>query len=208
MTFLDVRFPTNISYGSSGGPAYNTSVVVAGSGKEQRNANWDFPRCEFDVAYGVRGMGELEDLLDIFHIATGKAHTFRFKDHSDFKSCKLSDSPHFEDQSIGTGDGITTVFQLYKIYTFGTYTRRSRKITKPVLETVSVGLDGIEQDSGYSIDHSTGEITFDSAPSDGTKITAGFEFDVEVRFDTDSLPINLEEYNSGTVDVPVIEIKR
>lgn len=207
--FINERFPEDIGYGSSGGPAYNTSVVVARSGKEQRNANWSFPRCEFDVASGVKEMDELERLLDMFHIAVGKAHTFRFKDHSDYKSCKLANDPNFDDQQIGAGDGSTKVFQLYKIYTFGTYTRRSRKITKPVIGTVSIGIDGTEQPtSNYSVDYTTGEITFDSAPSDGAKVTAGYEFDVEARFDTDSLPINLEDYNNGSVDVPVIEVKR
>lgn len=207
MSFVDVRFPTDISYGSAGGPNYNTSVVVIKSGKEKRNVNWNYPRIEFDVSYGVKDYDDLEDLIAFFHIVQGKGRTFRFKDHSDYKSCKTANTPSFDDQVIGTGDGSTTQFQLYKSYSFGGSARQSRKITKPVSGTVLVGIDGTEQTSGWSVDHSTGIITFDSAPSDGAQITAGYEFDMEARFDTDSLSNDLESYRIGSTNVPVIEVK-
>ena len=205
--FLDIQFPTNISYGSAGGPSYSTSVISIRSGKEKRNIDWEYPRIEFDVSYGVRQFRDLEDLIGFFHIAQGKGHTFRFKDHSDFKSCPVDFVPSYDDQEIGTGDGSATEFQLYKVYHYGGQARRSRKITKPIQDTVKVGIDGTEQTSGWSVNHSTGIITFDSAPSDGATITAGYEFDIEARFDTDSLSTNLEEYEIGSAQVPITEVK-
>lgn len=207
MSFLDIQFPTNISYGSAGGPRYNTSIVVIKSGKEKRNINWNYPRVEFDVSYGIRGFADLEDLIAFFHIAQGKGYTFRFKDHSDYKSCGVNFVPRYDDQSIGTGDGSTKEFQIYKTYLFGGLQRQSRKITKPVVNTVLVGIDGTEQDSGWSVDNSTGIITFTSAPSNGANVTSGYEFDIEARFDTDTLSTNLEDYNAGSAEVPVIEVK-
>jgi len=208
MSFLDMRFPTDISYNSAGGPTYNTSVVVVKSGREKRNINWNYPRIEFDVAYGIRAIPQLEELIAFFHIVQGKGRTFRFKDHSDFKSCRTEYAPQFNDQDIGTGDGSTVDFPLYKTYNFGgLQARLSRRITKPVSGTVLVGVDGTEQTSGWSIDYTTGIITFDSAPADGVNITAGYEFDIEARFDTDSLSTNLEQYQAGSIEVPVIEEK-
>ena len=40
MAFVEVQFPTDISYGSSGGPEYATDIVATNSGYEQRNINW------------------------------------------------------------------------------------------------------------------------------------------------------------------------
>ena len=76
-SFLDIRFPKNISYGSAGGPGYSTSVIEVRSGAEKRNANWDYPRCEYDVSYGIRKQDDLESLIEMFHVAGGRAHSFQ-----------------------------------------------------------------------------------------------------------------------------------
>lgn len=208
MSFIDIQFPTKISYGSGGGPRYDTSIVVIKSGKEKRNINWDYPRIEFDVSYGVRDFDDLEDLIAFFHIVQGKGYTFRFKDHSDYKSCKTAAAPAFADQIIGTGDGNTTQFQLYKTYSYNaSATRQSRKITKPVTGTVLIGIDGTEQTSGWGVDSITGIVTFSSAPANGVSITAGYEFDIEARFDSDTLSTDIENYRMGSTDVPIIEVK-
>ncbi len=57
-----------------------------------------------------------------------------------------------------------------------------RTITKPVAGTVQVYLDGVEQPSGWSVDTTTGLVTFGVPPTLGVEVTAGFEFDVPVRF--------------------------
>lgn len=206
MAFIDIRFPTNISYGSAGGPKYNTSVIVVKSGREKRNINWNYPRIEFDVSYGILEFSDLENLIAFFHIVQGKGYTFRFKDFSDYKSCNVDTTPSHNDQTITPVGESTTEYQIYKTYSYTTHARQSRKITKPVEGTVCVGIDGTEQTSGWSMDYSTGIITFDSAPGTAT-VTAGYEFDIEARFDTDSLSTNLEDYKAGSTQVPIIEVK-
>ena len=54
MAFVETRFPTDISYGSAGGPEYSTDIIVTQGGYEQRNINWAASRARYNVAYGVR----------------------------------------------------------------------------------------------------------------------------------------------------------
>lgn len=207
MSFKDIRFPDVLAWGSAGGPRYNTSVVKIKSGKEKRNANWDYPRIEFDVATAIQEMADLESLIAFFHIAQGMAYTFRFRDYSDYKSCQTAGTPLHSDQIIGTGDGDKVEFQLYKTYLYEGEGRLARRITKPTPGTVLVGVNGSEQTSGWTVDTTTGIVTFSSAPASGATITAGYEFDIEARFDTDSLSTSLEQYQLGSTQVPVIEDK-
>jgi uncharacterized protein (TIGR02217 family) len=208
MSFLDVRFPKDISYGSSCGPVYNTSVIEMSSGREKRNQNWLYPRSEYDVAYGVKRRTQLEELIALFHVVRGRAHSFRYWDPLDYKSCSVSATPAMGDVIVGTGDGTTTDFQLVKSYTVtgvsGQTFSQIRKITKPVPGTVYVGIDGVE--AFPDIVYDTGIISFSTAPESGQIITAGYEFDVHARFNTDSLPARFDDFESLSASVPVIEL--
>jgi uncharacterized protein (TIGR02217 family) len=147
--------------------------------------------------------------LVIIHAVGGRAYGFRFKDYADFKSVNTGDAVSYNDQTLGTGDTSETDFQLVKIYTKGAFSR-TRNITKPVSGTVRVSLDDVEQDAsppGWSVDTTTGIVTFDSAPGMGVIVAAGYEFDVPVRFDTDTLQVSLEEYELGAAQVPIVEIR-
>lgn len=209
MSFLETpRFPVDISYNSRGGPGYRTLVIVPRSGIEKRTRIWTYPRHEYDVAYGIRSLDDLESLIEFFHVAAGRAYGFRYKDWADYKSCRTDTSPTATDQVIGTADGSETEFQLKKIYTKSS-TDRTRLIRKPVSGTVLIAVDGVAQGSGWSVNTATGIVTFDSAPGDSTNpdVTAGFEFDVPVRFDVDQLSVVLEDYEAASVQVPVIEDK-
>ena len=109
---------------------------------------------------------------------------------------------------IGTGDGITTAFQLVKRYASGSQTW-VRAITKPVAGTVRIALDGAEQLGGWSVDTTTGVVTFATAPAEGVAITAGFEFDVPVRFDADALDVTLDLERLGSItSIPLLELRR
>lgn len=210
--YKDIRFPTDISYGSSGGPQYNTSVVSFKSGKEKRNSNWEYPQSSYDVAYGIEEYDKLEKLVEMFHITQGRGYTFRYKDPLDHKSCKVNNIPSPVDQLIGTSDGAKTDFQLYKTYyrdsIDGSVTySKVRKITKPVRGTVLAAVSG-EETTDFEVDYNSGMLKFNSPPPSGEhSITAGFEFDVHARFDVDEISVNLEDYKVGSIDVPVIEVK-
>lgn len=198
------RFPDDISFGSSGGPAYSTDVVTVSSGYETRNINWSQARHEYDAAFGIRDQTYLANLIEFFHAVKGKAKAFRFKDWSDYTSSG-TDNVSSTDQLLGVGNGSDTEFQLKKTYSYGFVTER--EIKKPVTGTVFVSLNDVTQSTGWSVDTTTGIITFDTAPSGGTIIKAGFEFDVPCRLDTDTLSINLEMYQHGTTSVPIVEVR-
>jgi uncharacterized protein (TIGR02217 family) len=206
--FLETpTFPTKISYGSKGGPRYQTTVVVNNGGWESRNIDWEYPLHEYDAAFGVRRKSDLEELLEFFHAVRGKGHGFRYKDWGDFKSCKTHLTITATDQVIGTGDTAETDFQLVKNYTAGTLTL-ARLIKKPVDGTVKVALDSVEQETGWSVDTTTGVISFDTPPGQDVVVAAGYEFDVPVRFDTDALSLVLKDYLQMGTQVPIIEVRK
>lgn len=194
--FHEVQFPTDISYGSSGGPEYSTDIVITHSGYEQRNINWMAARAVYNVAHGVKTQSQLDSLIAFFRARKGRAYGFRFKDWSDYAAVA---------QQIGIGDGSTVSFQLVKNYSSCTVTE-TRNITKPA--SVTIYIDDVEQESGVSFSSVTGMVTFDSAPAVDEVITADFEFDVPVRFDTDRLSASLDDYAiSSWRDIPLVEVR-
>ena len=207
MAFHEVRFPDNISRGARGGPERRTQIVELASGAEERNASWANSRRRYDVAYGIRRADDLAAVVAFFEARNGRLYGFRFKDWADFKSCLPSQTPGPTNQPIGTGNGSMIEFQLAKRYTSGTQSW-TRAITKPVAGTVTIALNGTAQASGWSVSTATGLITFTTAPAAGVAITAGFEFDVPVRFDTDVLDVTLDLERLGSItSIPLIELR-
>jgi uncharacterized protein (TIGR02217 family) len=211
MAFHEIRFPAAISFGATGGPERRTDVVVLGSGHEERNQRWADSRRRYEAGYGVKSLDDLEAVIAFFEERRGRLHGFRWKDHADFRSCTASASPSSTDQSLGVGDGATTAFQLVKRYgaSFAPWTR---EIKKPVEGTLLVAVDGVAQAEGadFLCDYTTGLVTFGtgSIPALGAAVTAGFEFDVPVRFDTDRLEISLEGFRHGSIpSIPLVEIR-
>ena len=208
MAFHDVRFPDDISRGARGGPERRTQIVELASGDEERNASWANSRRRYDVAYGIRRADDLAAVVAFFEARNGRLYGFRYKDWADYKSCPPSGTPGPDDQAIGTGDGATTAFQLTRLYSSGAQSW-SRIIAKPVAGTVRVALGGAELTSAWSVDTATGIVTFDAAPGAGAAITAGFQFDVPVRFDTDQLDVTLDLERLGSItSIPLVEIRR
>ena len=207
MAFHEVRFPDNISRGARGGPERRTQIVELASGAEERNASWANSRRRYDVAYGIRRADDLAAVVAFFEARNGRLHGFRFKDWADFKSCLPSQTPSPTNQPIGTGNGATTQFPLTKRYTSGAQSW-TRAITKPVAGSVTIALNGTPQASGWSVSTATGLITFTTAPAAGMAITAGFEFDVPVRFDTDALDVTLDLERLGSINsIPLVELR-
>jgi len=208
MAFHEVRFPDNISRNARGGPERRTQIVELASGDEERNASWANSRRRYDAAYGVRRADDLAAVVAFFEARNGRLYGFRWKDWGDYKSCLPSATPGAMDQSIGTGDGATTAFQLVKVYSSGAQTW-TRTITKPVAGTVLIALDGVVQASGWTVDATIGLVSFTTAPASGVVLTAGYQFDVPVRFDTDTLDVTLDIERLGSItSIPLIEVRR
>jgi uncharacterized protein (TIGR02217 family) len=208
MPFDNVRFPTKISRGSTGGPERRTDVVTTASGREERNARWANSRRHYNAGFGVKSLDDIQSVVAFFEERRGRLHAFRWKDFTDFKSCAPSQNVSATDQLIATGNGVTASFQLVKKY--GTGTRDYlRNIVAPVAGSVIVAVNGVSA-TQFTANTQTGIITFNAGniPANGTSITAGFEFDVPVRFDSDGLSINLSQFAAGDIpNIPLIEVR-
>lgn len=211
MGFHEVRFPIEISLGAQGGPERRTEIVVLGSGYEERNSRWEDLRRSYNAGYGIRSLDDLHAVIAFFEERRGRLHGFRWRDHTDWKSCDPGEMPDTLDQVIGTGDGVETTFELVKTYG-GLFAPWVRRIKKPEAGSVKVAVDGIEQSepADFHTDTQNGMIVFQpgSIPVSGATVTAGFAFDVPVRFDTDQLEINLQGFKAGAIpSIPIIEIR-
>ncbi|HRD74404.1 MAG TPA: DUF2460 domain-containing protein [Hyphomicrobiaceae bacterium] len=196
--FHEVQFPPDISYGAAGGPGYSTTVVTTVSGHERRNANWAQARGRWNVAHGLKKRDQVAALIAFFRARKGRAYGFRFKDWTDYQGLA---------QAIGVGDGTTKTFQLVKHYASGAEVEQ-RTIVKLVAGSTKLYRNGIEATSGWSIDITTGLVTFTAAPASGVQVTADFEFDVPARFDSDQMDITIETYQLGSWgQIPIIEIR-
>lgn len=209
MNFHEVRFPATLSFGSAGGPERRTEIVSLTNGFEERNTPWAHSRRRYDAGMGVRSLDDLAKLVAFFEARHGQLYGFRWKDWTDFKSCVPSDVPAETDQLIGTGDGVTRVFQLHKTYRSGRHSYL-RPVSKPVRGTVSVALSGDLKLAGadYELDVTRGEIAFVDPPPIGDAVTAGYEFDVPVRFDADRIETSVASFAAGEVpSLPVVEVR-
>lgn len=210
MAFHEIRFPANLSFGSLGGPERRTEIVALANGFEERNTPWAQARRRYDAGLGLRSLEDVEQLIAFFEARQGMLHGFRWKDWSDYKTSRASAAVTALDQPLGSGDGTTRVFQLAKTYRSGDWSVQ-RQITKPVAGSVRMALGGTEvpETLGWTLDDSTGRVTFVTPPAVGAQITMGCEFDVPVRFDTDVIQVSVASFQAGDVPkVPVIEVRQ
>ncbi len=218
MRVHEIQFPTGVSWESQGGVGFAVHVSEGDSGQEERVLVRSQGRMRFNAKEQVKKYFQLVEIGTFHRARKGKTHGFRFKDWLDYNSTSLGRSwgqsddagatPSFLDQVIGTGDGATQVFQLVKRYTDAAGTD-IRTIKKPVVGTVRVAVNGSEV-FAFVCDYTTGRITFSVAPAADAVITAGFEFDVPVRFGDgveEALSVTARDFGRGDMpDIPLIEI--
>ncbi|TDL79559.1 TIGR02217 family protein [Palleronia sediminis] len=209
MAFHEVRFPAWLSFGSTGGPERRTDVVTLANGYEERATPWAASRRRFDAGTGLRSLDDMAALIAFFEERRGRLHGFRWKDWSDHRSGVPSEAPGMTDQVLGVADGATRDFALVKHYGQGPG-RYTRRIDKPVAGTVVVAVEGVPMREGadFALDTVRGVVTLDQPPVAGASVTAGFEFDVPVRFDIDRIDVSVANYQAGEAPhVPVIEVR-
>lgn len=207
-SFHDVRFPLAVSFGATGGPERRNEIVSLTSGREKRNARFSQSRHAYDAGTGVKSLEDLHDVLVFFEARRGSLHAFRFRDPFDMKSCRPQAIPSPTDQLLGVGDGTARRFKLVKSY--GTeQDAYLRLISKPVLSSLQVAVDAAELDAGdFTFDDATGEIVLQQAPATQAAVTAGFEFDVPVRFDTELMSMSLTAFKAGQIpSIPLVEVQ-
>jgi uncharacterized protein (TIGR02217 family) len=206
--FHEIRFPIDVSLGGRGGPVRRTEIVTLASGREHRNSRWAHSRRRYDAGLGVRTLDALHSVVVFFEERRGRLHGFRYRDRIDWRSGPPSRPPLPGEQRIGTGDGSTRSFALVKSYG-SAHAPYARPVAKPVGGSVRIALDGIEHPvgTGFNCDPATGLVTFAHPPASGAAITAGFDFDVPVRFDTDELDVDLSAFEAGAIPkIPLLEI--
>ena len=202
MAFHEVRLPARLAFGSTGGVERRTEITTLGSGFERRSTPWAEGRRRYLIGAGLRSLDDMAALTAFFEARRGRLYGFRFRDFADFKSCAPGEAPAATDQRIGTGDGTRRSFGLSKVY--GDHERRIRK---PVEGSVRLAVNGVET-TGFSVDPATGQVTLAAAPASGAVVTAGFVFDVPVRFDADRIEVTLESFGAGRmVAMPLIEVR-
>ena len=209
--FHEVRFPLDLALGARGGPERRTEIVTTATGREERNARWAGSRRKFDVGYAIRTIDRLAEVVAFFEERRGRLYGFRFRDRLDYTSGFKNAAPQPQDQPIGVGDGTNARFQLVKYYgnAFAPY---AREIAKPVPGSIRLAVNGVEKVNGthFDVDSTLGRVTFRAGhiPAAGAPVTAGFTFDVPVRFDTDFLEVDLAAFEAGAIPaIPLIEIK-
>jgi len=208
--FHEASFPLAIALGAKGGPERKTEIVTLGSGFEERNARWADSRRRYDAGSGLRTLDDIHAVLAFFEERRGRLHGFRFRDRADCRSGPPRAAPTAGDQSLGTGDGATSAFALVKRYGSGA-TAYARRIAKPVAGSVLVAVDGVPAGEGsvWTLDPAAGTVIFlpGHVPGAGAAVTAGFLFDVPVRFDADRLVVSLTAFEAGEIpSVPLVEI--
>jgi len=200
MAFFECEFPRNISFRSSGGPGWSTSINSGFSGQEFRNKNWTRSRGQWkiDLKTSPKFVGNEQAYADalrgFFMVTGGPADGFRLWDPTD----------HDASGPLAVIPGTSNLqWQLQRQIAIGgrTYTEA---IYKPVWHTVadfsgSALTDEVEifgTSLSWTLDPTTGIVTFPSDP--GVTPTADLQFHYPVRFDSDTLAmIGQESYVRG-----------
>ena len=209
--FHEILFPLDIALKSAGGPQRRTDVVALGSGAEERNARWAHSRRRYDAGYGVKTHQSLSQVIAFFEERRGRLHGFRWRDRLDHSSAAPDVAVAATDQMIGTGNGTTATFQLVKTYG-ALYAPYQRPIAKPVPGSVRIAVAESEvvEGTAFTVDTTTGVVTFLAGhiPAVGAAVTAGFLFDVPVRFDADYLEVDLSAFAAGAIPkIPLVETR-
>ncbi len=157
----------------------------------------------------MKSLPQLSQIIEFFEERRGRLYGFRWRDRGDYASCAPGAQPAATDQKIGTGDGARTTFQLAKTYG-GVFSAYVRNIAKPVAGSVRVAVDGAEKAAGtFTVDTTSGTVTFAAGhiPPPAALVSAGYLFDVPVRFDTDFLEIDMQAFEAGAIpNIPIIEV--
>lgn len=192
-SFHDVRFPEDVSEGSTGGPEFKTQIFHSYRGYEKRNIEWAQPLMRYNVGYGIRTEAQMQAVVDFFNARQGMLNGFRYKDWSNY---------NVVNGEVALGDGSSTRLSMYKKYgsAGNEYYKRLYKIVPGTVTGVTNNAVSVTEGVDFTIDYNSGEIIFTSAPSASAPIEVAYlEFDEPVRFETDDLSFVWDAFNSGSV---------
>ena len=194
-SFHEVLLPDFLAYGAKFGPSFKTTIVKPESGYEQRIGHWARARRVGNVGYEMRSADKMAVLYAFFLARMGCLYGFRLSDQND-RDALLA--------PVLNGGG--TTLQLQKSYTSGGVTV-VRTITKPSLTgPFALYKDGALMATGYTLDVTTGIVTLTSA-APGHVFTWSGRFDTPVRFDTDTMEMTRDSFDSRSWSgIPIIKL--
>lgn len=195
MRFVDQYLPRNVpGYPCFSSPRFSTDLTVVDSGAESANARWENPLHKFTLPEAVRDMETFNAVRNHWMVMRGPFQLWPWRDPLDFASVELqrpNEQPPItdNDEALGVGDGLTTQFQLYRTYRAGSHSVR-RKIELPIVSSVVVGFIPPSDDPGYvlpawTVTRPGGLVVFAAPVAADVTLSAGFLFDVCVRFESD-----------------------
>lgn len=181
-------FPTlvGLTYPITRRSVSSTIVLTSANGLETRIANFAYPRYEWDliITFLDASDGIFQNFFGFCDALAGMFEPFLFRDDWDNT---------VTGQPISTGDGTTTVFQLVR--TFG---NSFGAVYAPIAAGMVINLAGTPT-SAYTLDISTGLITFTSAPGAGVAITGSYSYYWRCRMLQDNPEFS--EFDSGGWEV-------
>ncbi|MEM7722486.1 MAG: DUF2460 domain-containing protein [Pseudomonadota bacterium] len=211
MAHLDLEFPRDIAAGCVAMLERRDEVVQLASGHEEANQRWAHARRSWAAGLAIRSESDLSRVVSLFEEVRGRANSFRFRDWLDWRSAAPTAPITATDQPLGVGDGVQTQFQLVKSY--GAVNPYARPIAIPHPVSIRVAVDGVEATSGWAVSALGGLISFDTPPAASAVLTAGFTFDVPVRFDGSTLSVQWSYFKEGSEgigqapDISLIEVR-
>jgi uncharacterized protein (TIGR02217 family) len=191
------RFPDEAAAWASGGRGKLTTIVQTWGGDEYRNSPWTYGlglwtwstnSQEVLRSTSMANPFWFGNMRNLFKIAEARLYPFRFRDITDYMD---------EGQGVlgktGLAVAATLAYQMFKNY-LGSPNSYQQIIQKPIGSTIKVYNNGVLQTltTDYTIDATTGIVTFVSQPTIGHTLTWTGAFDVPARFDFDMPDLGID----------------
>jgi uncharacterized protein (TIGR02217 family) len=193
-----VRMPVDVERGVRGGPQFSTIVNRTDGGSLVTNQNWSYPLYRGQIGYGIQSKDNLRDVIKFFYARRGRLRGFLFRDWSDYQ---------FDGETLGTGNGATVDFSCIRYYADDVLPF-TRPIKRPIESTLVVYDNGVAVSESLWSLITGGIIRFSIAPLNGHVITLQGEFDIPCHFASDTLDVEMEIWNAGSIpNIPIEEVR-
>lgn len=160
--FLEERLPVNVRLGASYADGYSVEITTTASGVEYRKLTHPHPVRTGNINFTMLRTDLAQQVIALYHRAYASYAGFRVKCLDDFSTYNDTGVPtafDFTSLLVSTG-----VYQITKAYGSGGTPLGIglpyRKIFKPVSGSVLVGVNSVVPTIGWSVDTTTGLVTF------------------------------------------------
>lgn len=191
---LDAYLTPCPGYGWEGSPRFRTLITELQNGDEYRNAEWMEARHEFNAPFLNITKEAYREIKRMFMVCRAMAYAFRFRDELDYQAV---------DEEFAVANGTDDEFQLAKISVADSVEYVRNVYALPSAPTITV--NGVAT-TAFTVNLRTGKVLFDSPPAASAVLRWSGEFDIWVRFTTDSIPFSLDNPNATNGSVGLFEV--